>query len=69
MVFVIIGVFTSRTNQAQIDEDGIRESLMQHLGFLSTPNMEKVSCKCKIPLPLSSIFPKQFLKTFHIRQM
>ena len=47
MIFVIIGVLTSHTNQAQIDEDGIRESLMQHLGFLSTPNMEKVSCKCK----------------------
>ena len=43
-VFVILGLFISCTSPTIIDEDVIRESLVQHLGLLSTPNMEKVSC-------------------------
>ena len=43
-VFVILGLFISCTSPTTIDEDVIRESLVQHLGLLSTPNMEKVSC-------------------------
>ena len=43
-VLVIIGFLISCTSQTKMDEDVIRESLVQHLGLLSTPNIEKVSC-------------------------
>ncbi len=43
--FVIIGMLASCIrSQIQVNEVGIRESLVEHLGLVSTPNMEKVSC-------------------------
>ena len=42
--FLIIGMLASCTSPTEIDVDGIRESLVEHLGLLSSPNMEKVSC-------------------------
>lgn len=41
--FVIIGMLASCTSPTEIDVDGIRESLVEHLGLLSSPNMEKAN--------------------------
>lgn len=42
--FVIIGMLASCIrSQIQVNEVGIRESLVEHLGLVSTPNMEKAN--------------------------
>ena len=57
--FVIIGMLASCIrSQIQVNEVGIRESLVEHLGLVSTPNMEKVSCN------LQNILLKIFMKIY-----